>query len=147
MGKVTLAHFDGSDECTTRAWAQKFYNYLALRPMSEDEAIRFATLHLDGIEHEWWYHGLVTLGHYLITTYNEFTNELIERFDKRDLELHLTELTQLKQYGSLDTYMAEFQILLVMVPRIIERRLVVIFSEGIMEPIRGWVKAFDSASL
>ena len=68
--------------------------------MLEEDAIRFSTLHLEGTTHEWWYHGLVTLGHNLITTYEEFTNKLIERFDVKDPEVSFHELAQLKQHGS-----------------------------------------------
>ena len=64
--------------------------------MTESEAISFATLHLDGEAHEWWYHGLVTLGHNHITSYLEFTERLMERFDRRDPKLHFRDLTQLR---------------------------------------------------
>lgn len=108
LGKVTLAKFDGSDKYSARAWVQKLDNYLSLRPMSEEDAIKFTTLHLDEAAHEWWYHGLVTLGHSSIVTYNEFTNKLIERFDTKDPEVKFCELAQLKQQGSLDTYIVDF---------------------------------------
>lgn len=34
--------------------------------MFEEQAIKFATLYLEGIAHEWWYHGMITqvLYHY-----------------------------------------------------------------------------------
>jgi hypothetical protein len=67
--------------------------------MIKSEAISFATLHLDGEAHEWWYHGLMTLGHNNITSYLEFTKRLMERFDMRDPELHFRDLTQLRQTG------------------------------------------------
>ena len=60
--------------------------------MIETYAIKLATLHLDGEAHEWWYHGLVTLGHNTITSYPDFTQRLIERFDWKDLEVHFREL-------------------------------------------------------
>jgi hypothetical protein len=72
--------------------------------MNKAEAIKFATLHLDGEPHEWWYHGLVMLGHVTITFYVDFTQKLMEIFNKKDLELHFRELSQLKQEGSLDAY-------------------------------------------
>lgn len=147
INKVMLPHFDGSDSSSARAWIQKLDNYLALRPMTEEEAIKFATLHLDGVAHEWWYHGLVTLGHRSITTYDEFTNRLTERFEKKDLEVHFKELAQLRQHGTIDAYIAEFQRLSVMVTGITERWLVILFSEGLMEPLKGWIKAFDPPSL
>lgn len=73
LSRVTLAHFDSSHKCTTRAWVQMSDNYLALRPMAEDEANKFAIPHLDGVAHEWWHRGLITLGHVdmrLVTTRN-----------------------------------------------------------------------------
>ena len=60
--------------------------------MTETYYIKLATLHLDGKDHEWWYHGLVTLGHVGFTSYLDFTKRLIERFDRKDPELHFREL-------------------------------------------------------
>ena len=34
-----------------------------------------------------------------------------------------------------------------MVQDILERRLIVLFIEGLVEPLRGWVKAFDPYTL
>lgn len=34
-----------------------------------------------------------------------------------------------------------------MVPNITEKRLVVLFTEGLEEPLKGWVKAFDPPTL
>jgi hypothetical protein len=68
--------------------------------MTETEAISFATLHLEGEAHEWWYHGLVTLGHSHITFYREFTDRLMDRFDRKDLEIHFRDLAQLRQTGT-----------------------------------------------
>jgi hypothetical protein len=64
------------------------------------DAIKFATMYLDGKAHDWWYHGLTTLGHNQITSYTEFTQRLIDRFDQGDPELPFRELTQLRQTGS-----------------------------------------------
>jgi hypothetical protein len=115
--------------------------------MTEAEAIKFATLHLDGEAHEWWYHGLVTLGHATITSYLDFTQKLMERFDKKDPELHFRELAQLKQEGSPDAYITEFQKLAVTVSDISEQRLVMLFIEGLLEPLHGWVKDFKPETL
>jgi len=40
--------------------------------MTKIEAIKFATLHLEGAAHEWWYHCLVTQGHGAIVSYDQF---------------------------------------------------------------------------
>lgn len=90
---------------------------------------------------------MYTLGHHAVTTYQEFTSKLIERFDKKDPELYFRELAQLRQTGSLDAYVSELQKVAVMVTGISERILVILFVEGLMEPMRGWVKAFDPPTL
>jgi hypothetical protein len=68
VGMLNIPTFDGSSHCSTQAWVQKLDTYFKLNPMIESEAIIFATLHLEGEAHEWWYHGLVTLGHSHITS-------------------------------------------------------------------------------
>jgi hypothetical protein len=113
----------------------------------EFDAIKLATLHLDGEAHEWWYHRLVTLGHASITFYMDFTQRLIERFDKKDPEIHFRVLAQLKQTGSLESYISEFYRVGVMVTDITEPRLIMLFTEGLAEPLRGWVKAYKPATL
>ena len=91
--------------------------------MAETEAIKVATLHLDGEAQDWWFHGMVTLGHSTVTTYAEFTRGLIERFDRRDPEEHFVELTRLKQIESPETYIADFLRLSVMVPDLSAARI------------------------
>jgi hypothetical protein len=76
--------------------------------MIESEVVSFATLHLEGEAHEWWHHGLVTLGHNCITSYMVFIERLMERFDQRDPELHLRDLTQLRQTGSIESFIGDF---------------------------------------
>ena len=108
--------FDGSSNSSTKSWVEKLDIYFQLNQMSETEAIKVATLHLDGEAQDWWFHGMVTLGHSMVTTYAEFTRRLMERFDRRDPEQHFVELTRLKQTGSPETYIADFLRVSVMVP-------------------------------
>jgi hypothetical protein len=103
VGKLTIPYFDGSSKCTTRAWVQKRDTYYKLNQMTESEAIGFATLHLEGEAHEWWYHVLVTLGHSRITSYREFIERLLDRFDRRDPEIHFKDLAQLRQTSAIET--------------------------------------------
>ena len=59
--KLSLTTFDGISKMTTQAWIHKLDTFLALRPMTKVEAIKYAMLHLEGAAHDWWYHGMVTL--------------------------------------------------------------------------------------
>ena len=87
------------------------------------------------------------MGHASITSYLEFTQRLIERFDQKDPEIHFRELTQLRQTGSPESYISEFQRVVVMVTDIIEPQLIMLFTEGLAEPLHGWVKAYKRATL
>jgi hypothetical protein len=146
LGKLTIPNFDGSSSCATRAWVQKLDTYFQLNPMMETDAIKLATFHLDGEAHDWWYHGLVTLGHNNITTYVDFTQRILKRFEK-DPELHFRELAKLKQTGSVEAFIAEFQRVVVMVTDVLESILVMLFIEALVEPLRGWVKAYKPTTL
>jgi hypothetical protein len=84
VGKLTIPSFNGSFRCTSRAWVQKLNTYYKINHMIETEAISFTIFHLEGEAHEWWHHGLVTLGHSQITSYMEFIERLMDRFDRRD---------------------------------------------------------------
>jgi hypothetical protein len=78
-------------------------------PMEDRKAIKYATLYLMGKAHEWWFHGMTTLGHEHITSYRDFTQRLIDRFDKEDPNHHFKELTQIKQTRSVEAFIEEFQ--------------------------------------
>jgi hypothetical protein len=137
--KMGIPYFDGTTKMTTHAWVQKMDTYL--------EAIKFATMYLNGKAHDWWYHGLTTLGHNQIVTYTEFTQRLIDRFDQGDPELHFQELTKLRQTGATEVYIEEFQRLAVMVQDISPTKLMMLFTKGLMEPLKGWVKDFKPTNL
>jgi hypothetical protein len=147
VGKLTIPSFDGSSKCTARAWVQKLDAYYKLNQMTETEAISFATLHLEGEAHEWWYHGLVTLGHSGITSYREFTERLMDRFDRRDPEIHFRDIAQLRQTGTAEAFITEFQWVAVAVTDISQPRLIMLFTKGLTEPLRGWVKAYKPPTL
>jgi len=145
--KMTLPFFDRSGKTTARAWVYKLDSYLQISPMPEEDAITYVALHLERVAHKWWSNRKVTLGHDQITSYVEFTTRLIDRFDTKDPELQFKELAQLRQSGSVDSYISKFQNLSVMVPDISECRLVILFIVGFSDPLHGWVKGFDPASL
>jgi hypothetical protein len=102
---------------------------------------------LEGEVHEWWYHGMVTLGHANITSYVDFTQILMDKFDKKDPEIHFRELAQLRQTCTPEAYITYFQRMVVMVTDISQQRLVMLFTQGLVEPLRGWVKAFRPTTL
>ena len=93
---LTLPSFDGSGHMIAQAWIHKLDTFLALRPMLEIDAIKYATLHLEGTTHDWWSHGMVTLQHNQVTSYQDFVERFVECFDKKDPEVFLHDLAQLR---------------------------------------------------
>jgi hypothetical protein len=73
IGNMMVLSFDIYDMVTTRAWVHKLDTYFHLNLMKKEEEVNFSTLHLLGEAHEWWYHGILTLGHENITSYEYFT--------------------------------------------------------------------------
>jgi hypothetical protein len=71
----------------------------------------------------------------------------MERFDRKDLELHFRELEQLKQVGTSDSYITEFYRLEVTVTDISKQRLVMLFTEALSEPVSCPVKSFKPETL
>ena len=137
-----LPTFDGSSNSSTKSWVEKLDIYFQLNQMSEAEATKVATLHLDGEAQDWWF-----LGHSTVTTYAEFTRRLMERFDQRDPEHHFVELTRLKQTGSPETYIADFLRVSVMVPNLSTARRIYMYVEGLAEPLRGLVRSTRPTTL
>jgi hypothetical protein len=147
LGNMTIPTFDGSDRCTARAWVHKLDTYFQLNPMTEAKMIKFSTLHLDGEAHEWWYHELLTLGHSNITSYEDFTQRPMDRFDRKDPEIHFRELAQLRQTSTPEAYVTEFQQMAVIMTDVSEHRLVMLFTEGLAKPLRCRVNDFRPNTL
>ena len=107
--------------------------------MVEEDALKMVILHLEGEANDWWFHGLRTLGHDHILSYEGFSYALMERFERKDPELHFKKLVQLKQVGTPEAYMLEFENILVMVFDVSMDRLVLLFTKGLNEPLKGIV--------
>ena len=91
IGKISLGYFDGTSKCTLYSWIHKLDTYFQLNPMAKRYAIKMEALHLDGEANKWWFHGMNTLGHDQVATYEEFIRRLEEMFDQRDLEISFRE--------------------------------------------------------
>lgn len=147
LNKVSLPTFDGRGKTSARSWVHKLDTFLSLKPMDEDKAIQFATMHLEGVAYDWWHHGLVSQDHAMIHSYEEFVSKLTAHFDRKDIEVYYRDLAQLKQVGHVKAYINEFQKIAVMVPDMSERRVTMLFVEGLSNRLRGLVKAHKPNTL
>ena len=66
----------------------------------------------------------------------------MDKFDRKYWELHFRKIARIKQTGIVDSYIIEFHRLEVMVSNISEPWLIMLFAEGLSEPLHGWVKDF-----
>jgi hypothetical protein len=71
----------------------------------------------------------------------------MDRFNKKDPEIHFKELAQLRQTCTPEAYVIEFQRMAVTVTNISKQKLVMLFTKGLVEPLRGWVKVFRPITL
>ena len=126
-----MPKFDGSPTSSAKAWVENLDIYFQLNKVPESEAIKIAVLHFEGEAHNWWFHGLFTLGHANVTAYSKFTRRLVETFDMKDPETPFMSLAKLKQSGNAETYISEFLRLSVMVPDLSAARRVYMFIDGL----------------
>ena len=68
----------------TSAWLQNLSVYFQLNLMVEEDALKMAILHIEWEANDWWFHGLRTLGHDHILSYEGFSNALMEIFERKD---------------------------------------------------------------
>lgn len=113
---------------TGRACLHQLQTYFTLNPsMVEEDAIHFASLHLEGDAQEWWRNGMISQGYSLITTFDEFGRRLAKRFDRKREDDYFRDMTTLRQSRVMDEFVTEFQRPTVMTHHISEERLVFIF--------------------
>ena len=108
MGRLFFPKFDGSSSSSAKAWVEKLDIYFQLNKVPKVEAINITALHFEGEAHNWWFHGLSTLGNINVTTYSEFTRRLVERYDRKDLEAPFISLAKLKKLGNAENISLSF---------------------------------------
>ena len=122
------------------SWIQKLDTYFQLNPMAEKNSIKLEALHIDEEANYWWFHGMKSLGHDQVVTYEEFTRRLAEMFDQRYPDISFHELSHIKQLGTPQSYILEIQKVALMVTDVSEARMILLFTEGLAEPLKGLVK-------
>ena len=83
ISKFIAPTFDGTNKISARAWLQKLQTF-TLNPMKESDVVQIASLHLEDAAYDWWYHGMTTQGHDQVTTFDDFSQRVIDRFDLKD---------------------------------------------------------------
>ena len=68
-------------------------------------------------------------------------------FKRKDPELPFKELVQLRQVGTLEAYMLEFENISLIFSNVSMVRLVLLFTKGLTQPLRGLVKSHKPIAL
>lgn len=71
----------------------------------------------------------------------------VDHFDQKDEDEYFQDMASVRQKGTVDAYIVEFQRIAVMVPNIFEKRLTFLFMEGLLNPLSDMVKTFAPTSL
>jgi hypothetical protein len=61
----------------------------------------------------------------------------MDRFNRREPKIHFRDIAQLRQTGTTETFISEFQRVAVAMTDISEPWLIMLFTEGFTEPLRG----------
>ena len=90
---------------------------------------------------------MTTQGHDHVTTFDDFSQRVTDRFHLKDDEQYFKELSKLKQTKLVNEYIEEFQKVAVMVPDMSEKMIVYLFLDGLEDFFKGLVKAFSPSTL
>ena len=85
--------------------------------------------------------------HDQVTTYEYFTRRMVDRFDQKDPKISFRELVHVRKIGTPKAYFSKFQNLVLRVTDIFESRLILLFIEGLTEPLKELVKAYRPSTL
>ena len=100
LGRFSLPTFDGSPKDSAKSWVKKLDTYMQLHQVTEEEALRVETLHLQGKSHAWWLFESSSLKGVNISSYAKFTRRLVKRFDVKHSETSWEETIRPKKYAS-----------------------------------------------
>ena len=78
--RFLLSTFDGSLKCATKTWVMKLEAFFLLHPIVEKEAVEISALHFEGKARYWWSRNV---SHARVSTFPDFTHQVIRRFDSR----------------------------------------------------------------
>lgn len=76
--------------------------------MVEEEAINFASLHLEVNALNSWHHGMVSQGYAHITMFKEFTRRTVKRFNQKKKNDYFLDLNSLRRMKIVDEFVIEF---------------------------------------
>lgn len=149
--KIEIPKFNGEEKgIRPLVWLQKLEQLFKDKPRDDDEKIRFATLHLEGLPYEWWLNVDMDTQEGLrekFQPWQEFREQFLSLFDSKRAEDHFCKLINLRQVGSLKEYTSEFLRLSLTVRDPSIARIVSLYIEGLMGDVKADVLSQQPRSL
>lgn len=134
--KVELPSFNGDDPV---AWITQAETYFEVQRISEEVSIQLTKLSMEGPTIHWfnlWRDSTEEL------TWENLTEAMMIRFGGGRLENPFEELKELKQNGSVEEYVAEFELYSSQCGRLPEQQFLGYFIGGLRHDIRSRVRTF-----
>jgi len=132
--------FDGED---VHKWLYKCNQYFDMKEIKEIEKVKLASFYLDGMA-LYWHQNFTRSTRGRVATWEEYTEALCGRFSGQ--QDHLKELMELRQTGSLEAYIQDFDVLWNKA-NISERQAMLFFIGGLEIEIKNPIKMFDPKAL
>ncbi|XP_012827980.1 PREDICTED: uncharacterized protein LOC105949233 [Erythranthe guttata] len=143
--KVEFPKFDGE---FPRTWLRRCHRYFTLNPMSEQDKVQFASMHLEGKVEDWYtdyIEQLEGLG------WENFTNMVLDRFLEEEGVSLTAEFNRLRQETTVEEYRLKFEHLKAFVSKkhrtFNETYYLECFVEGLKDSIKNVVKMMRPMTL
>ncbi|KAJ1390107.1 Retrotransposon gag domain [Sesbania bispinosa] len=135
--RVELPSFEGSDP---RGWLTRAETYFQIHQTRPEMRILMAQVCMEGQVVHWF---TILLEVYPEISWEQFKREFVERFSGLDIQNPYEELAALRQKGTVQEYIAEFEYLLALVPQQPKLQYVGYFLNGLNEDIQNWVRVHN----
>ncbi|KAJ1422761.1 Retrotransposon gag domain [Sesbania bispinosa] len=135
--KVELPLFDGVDPV---GWITRAETYFEVQNTSDEVKVKLAKLSMDGYTIHWFNLWKETEDH---LTWPKLKQALIEQYGGRCFDNPFEELSDLRQIGSIEEYIAEFELISSQVGRLPEEQYLGYFMGGLRPELRCRVRTFN----
>ncbi|KAF9605396.1 hypothetical protein IFM89_016973 [Coptis chinensis] len=139
--RLDFPRFEGEDPESWLFQAKKFFT---LNPISEEQKVIMASIHLKGDAIAWYRWLNQSLGE---LTWRQFSTSLCKRFGSRKHIDPMSSLSKLTQQGTVREYITSFETLINLVPGIQDQHQVSLFVSGLKAEIQAGVRIHNPLSL
>ncbi|KAK9225273.1 hypothetical protein WN943_010314 [Citrus x changshan-huyou] len=139
--KLDFPRFDNDDPSGWIYKCKRFYHFYAIE---EDDGIYVASIYIEGRALDWFQEYETSKPK---ITWKGFIKDLILRFSPGRYDDPISQLTKLRQSGTVQQYQEQFEALVVKTHVLSEEFYVSCFASGLCEELRNEVLLFETTTL